>query len=162
MAWTPPQTWSVSENPTAAKLNANIRDNMREVWRELAYVEFTANVTPTGTTSGAPTEIVSAGAITFTAEPILVEFFAPGASDGGSGANRTHFILRDGTSVVADPLGFLDSVSGIIPVTLFKRLTPTAASHTYNFAAYTGDGVGSTIHADADAPGFIRIMQKGS
>lgn len=162
MAWTPPADFSHLEIVTATKLNTHLRDNMKEVWRELAYVEFTANVSR----SGSDIDVVSAGAITFTAEPILIEFFAPSASMASAASMVVS--LFDG----AVDLGVLTTLqtatfsagSLIWPVgTLRKRLTPTAASHTYKVRLTAGAG---TINAGAggagaSVPGSIRILQKG-
>jgi hypothetical protein len=163
MAWSPPETFANNEIVTATKLNTNIRDNMREVWREIAYVEFTSGVT---LASGSDSDIVSSGAITYTAEPILIEFFSPSVlvPDATSGELR----LFDG----ATNLGTLatvqtqDATSGslVFPAHLGRRLTPTAASHTYKIA---GRGASVVVGAGAGGagvtmPGYIRILQKGS
>lgn len=161
MAWTPPEDFSHEEIVTATKLNANLRDNMKEVWREVAYVEVTSNVSVPGS-EAAPTDVVSSGAITYAATPILIEFFCP---DVAANTNASTWVsLWDDTAdrgrlfkVSADANGHGDS--GIYAA---RRLTPTAASHTYKIRGWNAGiiqagagGVGTLL------PGFIRIQQKG-
>lgn len=139
-------------------MNAHIRDNFRETWHELAYVEFTADVAYNAT----GVQIVTSGALTYLAYPILIEFFAPGWTVT---ASTTQHILKlfDG----ATELGWLarwQSTNTLPFVYVARRLTPPAASHTYLVKAQ-GDS-GSSINAGAGGvgvrlPGFLRITQKG-
>jgi hypothetical protein len=156
VAWGIPRTWTNGEIVTQTMLNTDVRDNMRELWHEVAYVEFTADVTIAGVAEATPTDIVSAGAITYVANPIIVEFFSPRVLVNTGGVS-----LWDGTD-----LGRLGRSAGSAlidgPFYAWRRFTPTAASHTYkvrgwgNFTAEAGAwGVGT------DGPGFIRITQKG-
>jgi hypothetical protein len=162
MAWTTPATFATNETPlTSTKLNTHLRDNMRELWHEVAYVEFTAPVTLTNATHTelAPADIVSSGAITYVANPILVEFYAPNYVPGGNGAIN----LWDGTT----DLGRLIDNVAASPAGIYlpRRLTPTAASHTYKIVGWANGGNGSVVAGaggvGVEMPGFIRIMQKG-
>jgi hypothetical protein len=161
MAWTAPRTWTNGEIVTQTMLNTDVRDNGREYWHEVAYVEFTANV---GITNGvhteiAPVDIVSSGALTYVANPILIEFWCPGYVAGGTGALN----LWDG----ATDLGRLnDNVNvQMYPYKAVRRLTPTAASHTYKLRGWANGGNGTVVAGAGGAgvlmPGFIRILQKG-
>jgi hypothetical protein len=77
--------------------------------------------------------------------------------------------LYDGTSIgkiglVAQPTYSPSSAVGVgTGVTLQRRLTPTAAAHTYSVrgtvASGTGIAVGGAGGAGNYAPGFIRISR---
>lgn len=160
MAWSPPHTYANLEVPNAALLNTDIRDNMRELWHEIAYAEWIGQILTTNI-------VVDTGAQTYTAVPIFIEFFAPAANSGASDAITVR--LYDG----ATQLGVLARV-GLSDVSVFaaRRLTPTAGSHQYLVKVHGGSagngqgGVsGGTIGTSASTayvPGFIRIMQKGA
>lgn len=165
MAWTTPQTFATNESPlTSTKLNLNVRDNMRELWHEVAYVEYTSNVSITSAVSTAPQDIVSSGAITYVAAPIIVEFFAPHILTPPN--NALKLMLWDDTTDLAT-IGDVGAVNELYaaPVSAFRRLTPTAASHTYKVRAYMSAGTG-TVEGGAGgvntlAPGYIRVLQRG-
>jgi hypothetical protein len=161
MAWTAPATFSTSEVVTATKLNTHIRDNMKELWHEVAYVEFTANVASTTATEVAPLDVVSSGAITYVANPIIIEFGCNGYNaNGSSGALNLWDDLTD-----LGRLHHIHTGTGY-PYFRSRRLTPTAASHTYKVRLWTTGGVSSTVYAGAggvgvELPGYIRVLQKG-
>lgn len=165
MAWTDPRTWVVGELTTAANMNAHIRDNMNMLWRELAYVEFTSSVSvTTASTEGSPLDVVSSGTLTYVATPIVIEFFAPGlsvntASSGGLGLN-----LWDGSTDLGRLIN--TNTQSNNSVTLQRRLTPTAASHTYKIRASAAVNTQQVIAGAGGVatfmPGFIRVTQQGS
>ena len=138
-----------------------IRDNMRELWHEVGYTEFTANVTITSPTHTelAPVDIVSSGAITYTAVPTIIEIYAPSYDSGGTGALN----LWDATT----DLGRLNDNIDVIMAPYFavRRLTPTAASHTYKVRGWAQGGSGSVVAgaggAGVEMPGYIRVLQRG-
>jgi hypothetical protein len=158
MAWTAPVNFAEPMIVDETDMNL-MQDNIRESWHEVAYVEFTSNVTTTTNVEATPLDIVSSGAITYVANPILIEFFSPYVTIAGSGG----ISLWDAST----DLGRLwSNVSGEGPVHLARRLTPTAASHTYKLRLWETGGTTSTVHAGAGGvgvtlPGFIRVMQKG-
>lgn len=166
MAWTAPRTWTTGEVVTASIMNTHVRDNMREVWRELAYVEFTAAVTPS---VGSFTDVVTSGSITYTAEPIMVEFYSPKVDllDNGEilvalfeGTTQLGNVLRaQGNSSSGAAHGDTSGYGA-------RRLTPTAGSREYKFRGYNVSG-SNVIQAGAGTssnymPGYIRIFQKGT
>jgi hypothetical protein len=171
MAWTDPQTFATNESPlTSTKLNTNLRDNMRELWHEVAYVEFAATVTASAgvNTEAAPLDVVSSGAVTYIAAPTLVEFYCPiskftstaGAVLGGislwdSATDLGRLLTQSGTS---------ETNSG--EVYAARRFTPTAASHTYKVRIWAGTGASAVVSAGAGGvgvtlPGYIRVLQRG-
>lgn len=162
MPWSTPSTRSTGYLVTAT--------NWNEVANDLTYLArvnittFTADVSITATTVGTANQVVSAGAITYENVPHLIEFYC--ARYTGP-ANATNVILRDGTTV----LGTVANVAASTNVNPFYfgiEVTPTAASHTYNIAAWlAGAGTGTfragTGGTAGDAttffPGFIRITR---
>lgn len=131
--------------------------------KEVAYAEFTADVAVTATTVGTATDIVSSGAVTYEAVPHLIEFFC-GRVALGAGAN---IILKDGATVLGTFSALpLAEVPG--PVLLQRRITPTAASHTYKVSAWNAAAGTNTYKAGTGGtagdgttflPGFIRVTR---
>lgn len=160
MPWSNPATRSSGYSVTATNWNELAND--LSFLAEVAYVEFTADVSVTATTVGTANQIVSAGAITYEAVPHIITFYCARVTNA---AVVNHLILRDGTTV----LGTLQSnaaSSNVGGIFVPRRLTPTAASHTYNVASWnaaagtwtyqagTGGAAGDTT---TFFPGFIRI-----
>jgi hypothetical protein len=163
MAWTTPATYT---NTLISATDMNqIRDNLRELWHEISYTEFTSTVSVTSTNSASPTDVVSSGAITYANVPHLIEFYAPQAAV--ETAKVLAVMLWDGTT----DLGIIGQVgnaaSNVAPsVFLARRLTPSAASHTYRIRAYVSAGTTTTIEAGVGGtgvlmPGSLRIWAKG-
>lgn len=138
-------------------------------YTELAHVAFTAPVAITASTEATATEIVSAGAVVFDgAQVVVIEFYCNDYAAGSAG-NIATVVLYDG----AGSIGQLSehrvhaSSNGINgPVYVARRLTPSAASHTYSIRAYSNVAGGNTLTFYAGAggsgnrvPGFIRITQ---
>lgn len=161
MAWSTPRDWSNGEIVTQTMLNTDVRDNMRELWHEVAYTEFTANVVSSAAnTEGSPLDVVSSGAVTYAAIPAIIEFYCPGYSQTGQGALSLWDASTDlGRLTTATPSNYITPGLHVV-----RRLTPTAASHTYKVRGW-GNGTG-TCYAGAGGtathmPGFIRVLVKG-
>lgn len=144
MAWT-------SSIPTRATTydvlasDYNVFVNNFNFLAEIGYAEITANVASSATTVGTAVQVVSLGAITYQNAPTLFEFACPRLN--ASAANTTFLILRDGTTVIgtlADPA----ATTVQSPVYISRRITPTAASHSYNVALWNVSGT-STVLANA-------------
>lgn len=162
MPWSIPSTRSSGYTVTATNWNEIAND--LAFMAEVAYVEFTSDVSITATTVGTANQIVSAGAITYEAVPHLIEFFSPRWT---APAQVGNLILRDGTTVLGTLSQFVASQNHPDPY-VARRLTPTAASHTYNVAAWLGGAGTGTMRAgtggatgDATTfmPGFIRVTR---
>ncbi len=160
MPWSLPATRSSGYTVTATNWNELVND--LRFLAEIAYQEFTADVSITATAVGSANQIVSAGAATYEAAPILIEFWAARYT---APATTTQFVLRDGTTVLGT---FTQTVSNQnqMPIYFARRLTPTAASHTYNVAAWNSAAGTGTVKAgsggtagDASTflPGYIRV-----
>lgn len=138
------------------------------VTAELAYTEFTGNVSITATTEATANTIVTASAVTFDGSTIaLIEFWArtvvlPAAAQ----ATMDYYLYQDGASI--GRLGTVrgaDAAAGVeqhIPY-LVRRMTPASGARTYSIRAAVNTGTG-TIGAGAGGlgvsmPGFIRIVR---
>ena len=160
MPWTNPATRSSGYLVTAANWNELVNDLL--FLARVNYTEFTADVSITATTVGTANQIVSSGAITYENVPHEIVFFMPRYT---APAAVTHFILRDGSTVLGTLTDAVssDNISG----TYSRILTPTAASHTYNVAAWVGSGTG-TVKAGTGGtagdgttflPGYIHVRR---
>jgi len=155
MAWVNPPTRATGYKVTASNWNDVVGDLL--FLAEIGYAEYTANVASVATTAATATQVVSLGAITYTADPILVEFFCPRLTCPSAGVGAIE--LCDG----ATPLGSIGTFiagSWAGPVLCQREFTPSAAAHTYNVRLWTAAG---TITAGAGVggggvlvPGFIR------
>lgn len=164
--WTPPafDDITTSELVTAAYLNG--LGNSLRFLKEVDYEEFTSDVSVTATSEGTANSVVSASTLTYEAVPHLIEFFATGARpDNGAAGRILHITLFDSTTVIGALAGVTTPAASNmnVPVYLARRLTPTAASHTYNIKAWASAGTGliqaGSGGAGTKLPGFIRITR---
>jgi hypothetical protein len=134
-----------------------IRDNLNYL-KDIAYVEFTSNVSITATTEGTAQTIVDSGAITYEAAPIVVEFQS--ADVVASGGGSLFILLQDGATVLGRMASY--PANGRSPLFVMRRFSPTAASHTFKVTAHNSAAGTSTVTAGAGGagttmPGFIRV-----
>lgn len=130
--WTPPtfDDIATSEVVTASYLNS-LGNSLRFISR-VGYATATSDVSITATTVGTANQIISLGAITYENVPHLFEFYCPRVTASTGGLN---VILRDSTTV----LGTWANAPASTPISGFymaREFTPSAASHTYNVAAW--------------------------
>lgn len=129
---------------------------------ELDYVQITSNVSVTATTEGTANAVVTGNAVVYDGfTTILIDAYIALANPSGS--SSLVFILTDGGSAIGE-LGTINTSAGIyMPLQMSRRLTPTAASHTYGVEAYTGAGTATVFAgaggAGAKLPCFIRITK---
>jgi hypothetical protein len=133
--------------------------------REYAYAEFAGNRPVTATAETTADPLIAAPAVTFPGgAPVIVECFASAVLPAAfAGAIVVLLLYQDGA--VAGRLGSVGSPAAgqhLAPAHVVRRLTPTAGSHQYTFAAVQvggnatvlgGAGTGSGIYM----PMFIRI-----
>lgn len=131
---------------------------------ELAYVEFTANVTITATSEASATTIVTAPALDLDGQAILVEFFCP-RLDVADTADDVLITLWDGSTDLGR-LGW-HIVTGAdlsFPVHLARKITPSKGQHTYSVRGWKV-GAGSAVAnagtgtAGSLLAGFIRVTR---
>jgi hypothetical protein len=131
---------------------------------ELAYTEITSNVSVTATVEASATTIVTAGAFTFDGSTkALIIFYSPLVITAAvASATVTLWLFEDGSSIGA--LGTVKTAAGVdtrVPVTVARRMTPSAASHTYSIRATQSGGNGTVAAAAGGSgntfPAYIRI-----
>lgn len=129
----------------------------------IEHTEMTSNLAASGTYAS-PTTIIAGTARSYTAVPYLFEFFTPRLERTTSGGVTIDFY--DGSTQIGRVAYYSDGNGGHgVPAHAAIRITPTAASHTYQFKA-GGDGTGWTVYAgtgggggSAYAPAFMRITK---
>jgi hypothetical protein len=127
---------------------------------ELAYAQFTTAVTVPVVAEASAVTVVSAGSVTYSAQPIVIEFFAAAIAvaatpaqvvcnlwDGGADLGRIGGIINPGTA------------QQFVPAMLRRRLTPTAGAHTYIVKAWAASAAGTIYGNTPYVPGFIRIAR---
>jgi hypothetical protein len=133
---------------------------------ELDYAQITSPVNVTATAEATADTIVTGNAVVYDGStPIIVEFVAdqmrPDTSAGG------HYIgiyLFDGSSSIGF-MGFHNIAGGstAIPANMRRRLTPSAATHTYSIRAAVNAGTGlisaGAGGSGAEMPAFLRITK---
>ncbi len=134
---------------------------------ELDYVQITSNVSPTATTEATANTVVTGSAVTYDGStPVVLEFFSETVRPTATGGASLSLYLYDGSSsigrigLLSNPAPSGSNVLGV-PVHIKRRLTPSAASHTYSIRAAVSSGTG-LISAGAGGstavmPAFIRI-----
>ena len=163
MAWTTATTRATNFEVTAAVWNSEHVDNMNFL-KEVNYTEYTSGVNITATAVGSANQIVTSGAITYENVPHLIEFYCPRVT---SSTGNCWVILRDSTTVLGVMARYPGSDNpGECKAT--RRLTPTAASHSYNVAGWLSAsgtwvfnaGTGGAAGGDTENfPGYIRITR---
>jgi hypothetical protein len=128
--------------------------------RELAYAEFTANVAAPLVAEASAATVVSAPALSLDGSPILISFFTYLVAPAAATNSAVNLFLFDGATSLGSIGRFVNPASGFfnIPAAGSRRLTPTAASHTYSIRTNAESNAG-TVGATAAAPGFIRITR---
>lgn len=131
------------------------------------YVEFTGAATSiTATTEATANTIVTANGVAFDGSTaVMIEFFAFAARPEGTAAAILSYYLYDGSSSIGR-IGAHStpaSSNNYVPTILRRKLTPSAATHTYSIRAATSSGTGIVLAgaggAAADVPGYIRITK---
>jgi hypothetical protein len=180
MAWTAPRTWVTAELVTAAIMNTHVRDNMKELWREIELVPQTSAVGTPGNGGiigiNAGTTVISLSARTYPGYPVEIQYYTPYAFESATadlsslvvlgiheGANSTAPNVKEigraaghGNPPSSGGGGTGPWLSGVFS----HRFTPSAAAHTYHVAIWSGNGEGADS-AVAAAGGWIRLLERG-
>lgn len=127
-----------------------------------SYTEFVADKSVTATTSGTADTVVTAPAVTFDGSTaVFVEFHAVAVKIGTSNIKLELF---DGATSLGLIVNTSTGGTSGVPVFARRKLTPSAAAHTYSVKAYVDGGTG-TVYAAAggsagtNMPGYIRITK---
>jgi len=149
--------------PGTANGQIPVWDNAAKKWvaaaRELAYAQIVANVSLTGSGQGNATTIVTAPAVTFDgATPVYVDFFAPLFE---ATVVAVLVLFEDGVALGNIAELKPSAASNIqVPAYVRRKITPTAAAHTYSIRGYVGGGTAQIAAGNGGAgflPAFIRI-----
>lgn len=135
---------------------------------EYDYAQITSNVTVTSTTEGSADTVVSSSAVAYDGSTtVFIEFYAPLVDPATDAAGRALLlVLYDGASNLGRMGYAQNEVSGQHGYqTMYakRRLTPSAATHTYHVKAFVTAGTGTVFAGDGAAthymPAFIRITR---
>jgi hypothetical protein len=131
----------------------------RDLKTLLAYAEITTDVSPTATTEATANAAITLAAVTLDgATPILVTFHCDRILQGTTWITP---VLYDGTSIGRwTTQGQITTSRGLH---LTRRLTPSAASHTYSTRFYVDAGTG-LVHAGTggsgnDMPAYMSLTR---
>jgi hypothetical protein len=174
MAWTEPRTWTTGEIVTKAILDTHVRDNLNEVWHEVAYNEITSGVSTTATTEATAATVISSSAVTFDGATLAcVEFFSPDvlpASVVNEYVLGTLWVsVGGGADAIVGRLFFESTATAGAShrsVMAVRRLTPASGSIVYRVKIQVNGGTSGSVGAGAGGattllPAFIRVMAKG-
>jgi hypothetical protein len=131
---------------------------------ELTSAQITASVAITNLAIGSAQLVVGTPARVYDALPIVVEFSSANVLTPAAASASIHLVLTDGTTPVAE-IAVLAGVSQIsAPVLARVRLTPTAASHTYQIFAFVSPSGPGQVNAGTGtsgsySPAAIRITR---
>lgn len=139
-----------------------------DLGKEVGYDQITTTVNVTGTTSAAPTTIITCAAHTFDGSPVLLRVFAERFSTPSAAAgNQTTVGLYESGSLVAILSQAQTPAAGQVGYPLIGelRFTPTAGSHTYTIAAWASNTTGTPAvsagngSAGNAAPAYARFTK---
>ena len=117
---------------------------------EIGYTQITANVNIVGTTEGTATTVISPGALTFTGQPVLVQFCTNGLRPPSTVSQSANVgLFESGTLVLkmGNETCWAAGVQIVTPVYYQGRFTPSAGSHTYLVAAWADSTTGTPLVA---------------
>lgn len=133
---------------------------------ELDYATFTSAVTVTATSEATANTVVTGAGVAYDGSTdVMIEFFSYAVQGPGSNGVIS-LVLYDGSSSIGTIAQINQpTVAGafITPVLVARRLTPSAATHTYSVRAFVNTGSGSVYAGSGGVgnamPGFIRITK---
>jgi hypothetical protein len=126
------------------------------------------SLTITATTAGTAQEFMTSGAINYLATRHLIECVIPRVDPGTTAADYIVIALYDGSTDLGRVGVVTTPAAGDmqVPVHVCRRLTPTAASHTYRIMAWKKAGSTGTVElacggggVDTVMPAYLRISR---
>lgn len=128
---------------------------------ELDYVEKTSNTSITATTEGTANTIVTGSAVAYDGSTVIIIKFST-ALVVTSTSSVFDVWLYDGAASIGRLAEAQGSAAIGVPILVERRITPSAATHTYSIRASTGAGtatvVGGAGGIGVSAPAYIRIV----
>ena len=131
----------------------------------LDYAQITADTTHTATTEGTSTSVITGNSVTYPAELLRIEFWAPAIYETGGASPATLVIYRDTTVLAAVPVNTTSVTAALnYPVGVVVYDTPTAAAHTYKVFAFQTGGTNVRVAAGAGGsgtkpPAWLRVTK---
>jgi hypothetical protein len=133
---------------------------------EFDYTQVSAgNVSITATTEGTANTVVTAAAVAYNGtDVVMLEFFCPFGATPAGNVNLI-FALYDDTGGGAASIGRWGQITGPdaanidrLPVRLSRRLTPSAATHTYSVRAYVDSGTGTVNNGAGGSGNYMPLF----
>ncbi len=157
-----PASSNVPDVPTDM---GNLALDVEGAFKELAFAERTTDQSVAATSEATANTVLTAPAVTLTvATPVLIEFFAPAASPGGTGL--VILWLYEGAGSIGAMGTFAGGTAGnVFQVPhIARRLAAGAGSHTWSIRASVSAGGPGIISAGPggagqNVPAFIRVTK---
>lgn len=133
MAWTTPRTWVAGEVPTAAIMNAHVRDNLNALKDPPQAVAENWNVALSTTSTSFVNMTGVEATVTTTGGRLLIGFTISASATGGTSGDYTAWeITIDGTAVSGHVDGVAKLFSSLAaPVSVvYLSAAPAAGAHT--------------------------------
>jgi len=134
---------------------------------ELDYVEITSSVNASATTEATANTVVTGSAVTYDGSTaVIIEFFSATVSSAVVTGAAVQVWLYDGSGSIGE-IAFVSqsATNGAVygAVLARRRLTPSAAAHTYSIRASNINGTGvvgaGTGGSGTISPAYIRITR---
>jgi hypothetical protein len=132
---------------------------------ELAYAEVTTALSVTSTTEATSQLVVGAPATVFDGNPVVVEFYSPIVQPPVVAVGGITLYLSLDAAIIGVLGRIINPVANTAgaPVLLRRRLTPTAATHTFVIGASVSSGTGVVVAGPGGSgqflPAYIRITR---
>lgn len=146
--------------------SGTVASQLRQTGYEFAYNTATSNTNITATTEATANTIVTASAVTFDgATDVYVEFEAPLMSPAATVNQDITLVLYDGSSSIGKIANITNPATASMgaPVFRSRKLTPSAAAHTYSIRGYVSSGTGVVYGGaggvGAFTPAILRITR---
>lgn len=134
---------------------------------QLAYVEKTSDTSITATVEASADTVVTAGAIVFDGSTaVIIEFWTPALRAAATAGAILNVWLFDGSSSIGRLAAVENPATSVFtafPGLMGRRITPSAASHTYSIRSTVSTGTGTVRGGAGGAgtlvPAYIRITR---
>jgi hypothetical protein len=156
-------TWAIADD--AANNRVKVTGTVASV---LAYAENAGNTSVIVTTEATAVSCVSAGAVTFDGvTPVIIEYYCPDISNASAATIEVFMALYDGANSIGWTMDAnFPATNGYKngPIYWRRRLTPSAAAHTYSCRAWVSAAAGVNVQGGAGGSGnrmpqYIKITK---
>jgi len=169
MAWTAPRTYVTAELITAAILNTDVRDNLKELWHVVETTALGSVSTPSNAgilTLNSGTIIATLTSRTYPGFPVEIEFTCQVVYESVTTDGAWYVGLHEGNA--AYPSGPVNPGIVMLQQGLSGQygsgkacwaFTPTNATHVYTAYLWSGNGTGGDVAACSN--GRLRLLERG-